>query len=459
MAASKSSPDELYECFDEIELKSEKPILLSADISSKCFFGRFSVPTHTQNMSGVLFIDYLPQKEGSEISDKKLEHSNSGNNNCILNKISVQIRDSNSRHCIGNPIPLSNSNYLAVIDRGNFYEAKVLNGLFVFEPNIKSKNEGNSDIAENIKRDHIVREAVITARILESSNNSKTKVEKEEDSVTPVINVNNPQNSANESTYKLEINDKFDDIYDKYLGLRQQEKKRKISALYSKEKSQDDSPFVESALSLTTLKDNEDWDYDRDGKMSDDEEYIEKSEIDQSYEDDHNPILINGNLNSEDEEDPDEILTEYGQSLKNMIANQQDMEADEELNIYSDDIDDELESRSNISSSIQNVAETSSSQEKSNSDIRIKENKSPTILSSSINGSVRSLEDEVVRRLTLAGGRMQIKPFLDAMKVRKKNKYFEEIQEIIKRVADTHTEYHSNNKVSYITLKTNYRQM
>ncbi|KAH8741528.1 hypothetical protein FG386_003170 [Cryptosporidium ryanae] len=456
MATSKDSSDEFYEYFDEIEFKPEKPILMSTEDSSKCFFGRFSVPTHTQNMSGVLLIDYLPQKEGSDTCNVKCENFDIANN-YNFNQINVQIRDSNSRNCIGNPISLKNSNYLAVIDRGTFYEAKILDGLFVFEPNINGKYEGSSDIAENIKRDHIVREAVVSARILESSSNSVTKIEKEEDSNILAINVNAPQNSSKESTCKQEINDRLDDIYDEDFGLRQQEKRRKISAFFNKEKSKDDSLFVGSALSLTTLKNDEDWDYDKDGKMSDDEEYIEKGEFDQNYEDEHNPEIINANFNSEDEEGPDGMLTEYGQSLKTMIANQQDMEADEELNVYSDEIDEELEIKSNISSSVQNMAETSSSQQKSNSEIQFKENKSPTVLSSMNTGN-RSLEDEVIRKLSLAGGRMQIKPFLDAMKVKKKNKYFEEIQEIIKKVADTHTEYHSNNKVSYITLKSNYRQ-
>ena len=157
---------------------------------------------------------------------------------------------------------------MAVIDRGDYYEAKILDGLFVFEPNIKSKNEGNSDMAENIKRDHIVKEAVITARIKDSSNHSKIKLEREEDSGSYTANSSTLQSSIKENTFKLEMNDGLDDIYDKDFGLKLQEKKRKISAFFSKEKTQDKYPIVESALSLTTLKNYDDWDYERDGKKN-----------------------------------------------------------------------------------------------------------------------------------------------------------------------------------------------
>lgn len=337
-----------------------------------------------------------------------------------------------------------------------------MDGLFVFDPSIKGKNESNSDVAENLKRDYIFREAAVTARIQESSTKMRIKLENDlEDDQTPESAINKDEstfgkssenNTAIPETIKGGI---LDDIYDKDFGLKQQEKKRKISAILNKENA-DDSRVVVSALSLTTLKNSDDWDYDGDGKMSDDEGYMEKNEMDEKFESDHNPNLMNGNIDysdSEDDEGPDGILTEYGQTLKTMIANQEDMEADEELNLYSDEIDDEVESKSNLSSSAPVAICTGiqfSSQKKTT--------KSPTTISSSINGLSRSLEAEVIRKLSLAGGRMQIKQFLDAMKVKKKNKYFEEIQEIIKKVADTHTEYHSNTKISYITLKSNYRQ-
>lgn len=335
-----------------------------------------------------------------------------------------------------------------------------MDGLFVFDPSIKGKNESNSDIAESLKRDYIFREAAITARIQESSNKMKIKLENdiEDDQISENnINIGDELNKFDGITTKRGVVKVgiLDDIYDKDFGLKQQEKKRKISAMLNKE-NKDDSRIVVSALSLTTLKSGDDWDYDGDGKMSDDEGYIEKNDMDEKFEEEHNPNMMNGNIdysNSEDDEGPDGILTEYGQTLKTMIENQQDMEADEELNLYSDDVDDDIESKSNVSSSAPVTVNMSA-----HSDLQKKAVKSPTIVSSSATGPSRSLETEVIRKLSLAGGRMQIKPFLDAMKVKKKNKYFEEIQGIIKKVADTHTEYHSNTKISYITLKSNYRQ-
>ncbi|KAF7457233.1 apicomplexan conserved protein [Cryptosporidium felis] len=447
--------NEITECFDESDSRAEKPLILSTDPFGSCFFGRFSVPTHAQNMAGEMYVDFV-----TPIKD--LDNLDVGYENCVSLKdktspfsTNIRIRDSNSRHCIGKQISTNSSNYVAIIDRGSYYEAKILDGLFMFNPNIKGKNESNSDIAENIKRDYMYREAAISARIQESSNQLRIKLEKdfEEDQIDANIKENTSEKQfENVPKSGINVGDILDDIYDEDLGLKQQEKKRKFSAMSNKDSNLDDTRVVVSALSLTTIKSGDDWDYDGDGKMSDDEGYIEKSEMDDNEE--HNPNLVNANFdysNSEDDEGPDGLLTEYGQTLKTMIANQQDMEADEELNIYSDEVEDETESKSNVSSSVP-VTNTSSA------NLEVQKIKSPTAVSSSINSVSRTLEMEVIRKLSLAGGRMQIKPFLDAMKVKKKNKYFEEIQNIIKKVADTHTEYHSNSKISYITLKSNYRQ-
>ncbi|CUV06093.1 unnamed protein product [Cryptosporidium hominis] len=459
MNSSSCKTDEIAEYFDEGDFGNEKQLILNTDRPGSCFFGRFSVPTHAQSMVGAVFVDYVTPVRDIDSLSVKYEPSISPNNIADPNQINIRIRDSNSKHCIGRQLSQKNSNYAAIIDKGTHYEFKFLDGLFVFDPSIKGKNESNSDVAENLKRDYISREAAVTARIQESSNKMRIKLENDaEDDQTPESDTNKDLGTFNSSCENNVIpgvmRGILDDIYDKDFGLKRQEKKRKISAMLNKENS-DDSRIVVSALSLTTLKSGDYWDYDGDGKMSDDEGYIEKNEMDEKFEEEHNPNLVNGNdySNSEDDEGPDGILTEYGQTLKTMIANQQDMEADEELNLYSDEIDDDVESKSNISSSAPVTVNTNIQFE-----IQKKTVKSPTALSSSINGFSRSLEAEVIRKLSLAGGRMQIKPFLDAMKVKKKNKYFEEIQEIIKKVADTHTEYHSNMKISYITLKSNYRQ-
>ncbi|KAJ1611337.1 apicomplexan conserved protein [Cryptosporidium canis] len=459
MSYSSAISDEIADYFDEGGSKVEKQLVLSTDRSGSCFFGRFSVPTHAQNMTGKIYVDYVNPVKEIDSQSIKYEKLGDSNDKLDLKQINVKIRDSNSRHCIGRQVALNNSNYAAIIDKGSHYEFRILDGLFVFDPAIKGKNESNSDIAENLKRDYIFREAAITARIQESSSKMRIKLENEieDDQIPENDNVEgllkkSDTSAPNFGAMKVGI---LDDIYDKDFGLKQQEKKRKMSAMLNKE-SKDDSRIVVSALSLTTLNSGEDWDYDGDGKMSDDEGYIEKNEMDEKFEEEHNPNMMNGNhdySNSDDDEGPDGILTEYGQTLKTMIANQQDMEADEELNLYSDEVDDDMESKSNVSSSVPVTSNISA-----HSDTQKKIVKSPTAVSSSINGPSRSLETEVIRKLSLAGGRMQIKPFLDAMKVKKKNKYFEEIQEIIKKVADTHTEYHSNTKISYITLKSNYRQ-
>lgn len=58
MDLSADVTSEISEYFDEKDTPSEKPIILSDDILGSCFFGRFSVPTHAQNMTGTMYVEY-----------------------------------------------------------------------------------------------------------------------------------------------------------------------------------------------------------------------------------------------------------------------------------------------------------------------------------------------------------------------------------------------------------------
>lgn len=59
MSCPGSVLDEIAEYFDEDGSNVEKQIVLSTDSSGSCFFGRFSVPTHAQNMTGAIYVDYV----------------------------------------------------------------------------------------------------------------------------------------------------------------------------------------------------------------------------------------------------------------------------------------------------------------------------------------------------------------------------------------------------------------
>lgn len=59
MSCSGGISDEIAEYFDEDGSKIEKQLVLSTDNSGSCFFGRFSVPTHAQNMTGAIYVDYV----------------------------------------------------------------------------------------------------------------------------------------------------------------------------------------------------------------------------------------------------------------------------------------------------------------------------------------------------------------------------------------------------------------
>ncbi|OII78012.1 hypothetical protein cand_036600 [Cryptosporidium andersoni] len=460
------------EYFEELRDVTSKPLIMSNNNANFCFFGRFSIPTYAHHMSGMLFVEYDTNYDDHR-AKTAVRHEYSLDTG-LTQKISyhnIRIRDSNSRQCIGKPVTIDCKNYIVIIDKGSYFEVKPLKGMLIFHPDVRSKHNSNSDIAEIIKRDYIVRDAAIIAKIHESKLQTKVEVDVEEaDDYEERLSMraSGPKKSnLKPNAISRRIEDRLDDIYDQDFGLKKQEKKRRLAALASKsEKKVDDLRVIESALSLTTLKkSNINWDYDGDGQMSDDDEYIDGNEanIDSNKEDMNIPD--NGSidsLDSEEEDGPDEILTEYGQTLKTMIANQQDMEADDELNAYSDEVEDDAESRSNVSGTAPITAGIPTNVKILTQDSQQKfTTRSPTVssvISSATYGNTRNLESEVIRKLSLAGGRMQIKAFLDAMKVKKKNKYFEDIQEVIKKVADTHTEYHGNTKMSYITLRTNYRQ-
>lgn len=59
MNCSTGKSDEIAEYFNEGSYRVEKQLILSTDESGSCFFGRFSVPTHAQSMTGAIYVDYL----------------------------------------------------------------------------------------------------------------------------------------------------------------------------------------------------------------------------------------------------------------------------------------------------------------------------------------------------------------------------------------------------------------
>ncbi|SCO68979.1 conserved Plasmodium protein, unknown function [Plasmodium vivax] len=187
-------------------------------------------------------------------------------------------------------------------------------------PQEKLKAEQNNrrldDIIERLKNKEEVMK--VNSKVREEGNKKKKKKKK-------IIN--------SDSSYS---SDEDDD-----LGLKRQEKKR-LKNLYKlrMRENQDEIDYVDSALSITALRKSKvNWDYNNDGKKSDDEDINMEDSGQEEFDDDDNN---DENEDSENNSDNDlSRLTTYGQTMKSLLKQQVHDEEDDELKQYSDDDEDD----------------------------------------------------------------------------------------------------------------------
>ncbi|KOB87461.1 hypothetical protein PFDG_03680 [Plasmodium falciparum Dd2] len=125
------------------------------------------------------------------------------------------------------------------------------------------------------------------------------------------------------------------------LGLKRQEKRRIKNLIKLKRgENKEEIEYANSALSITSLRKSKvNWDYNNDGRKSDDEDLNEEVSGQEDFDDDNDD-----NDDSENNSDNDQYkLTSYGQAMRSLLKQQVNDEEDDELNQYSDDDDEEDE--------------------------------------------------------------------------------------------------------------------
>ncbi|ANQ09810.1 Uncharacterized protein PCOAH_00046470 [Plasmodium coatneyi] len=198
--------------------------------------------------------------------------------------------------------------------------AKTLSKFNVENPQEKLRAEQNNrrldDIIERLKskEEHMK----VNSKVREEGNKKKKKKKK-------IVN-----SDSSSSSYE-----------DDDLGLKKQEKKR-IKNLYKlrMRENHDKIDYVDSALSITALRKSKvNWDYNNDGKKSDDEDINLDDSGQEEFDDDDNN---DENDDSDNNSDMDlSRLTTYGQTMKSLLKQQVHDEEDDELKQYSDDDSDE----------------------------------------------------------------------------------------------------------------------
>ncbi|KEG04539.1 conserved Plasmodium protein, unknown function [Plasmodium vinckei vinckei] len=219
----------------------------------------------------------------------------------------------------------------------------------VFEPDLSAKtlNAYNADITQeklkaeknNKRLDDIIERLKNKEESMKL--NLKTKDTSKKKTLINNNHANNHENLSNTVSGHSGKNFKnYSSSSDDDLGLKRQEKKR-LKNLYKlkKRENKEEIDYVDSALSITEIRKNKSsWDYNDDGKRSDDEDlYMQESAQEFFDDEDENEESDNNSGNEES------ILTSYGQAMKSLLKQQINDEEDDELNQYSDDDEDDEE--------------------------------------------------------------------------------------------------------------------
>ncbi|EWC73708.1 hypothetical protein C923_05586 [Plasmodium falciparum UGT5.1] len=147
-------------------------------------------------------------------------------------------------------------------------------------------------------------------------------------------------NKFNKNILPSDSSEDLDDDDDD-LGLKRQEKRRIKNLIKLKRgENKEEIEYANSALSITSLRKSKvNWDYNNDGRKSDDEDLNEEVSGQEDFDDDNDD-----NDDSENNSDNDQYkLTSYGQAMRSLLKQQVNDEEDDELNQYSDDDDEEDE--------------------------------------------------------------------------------------------------------------------
>ncbi|OEH76118.1 hypothetical protein cyc_07010 [Cyclospora cayetanensis] len=218
--------------------------------------------------------------------------------------------------------------------------------------------------------------------------------------------------------------------------LQSQKKKRLKGFLKDRGGKSAANEYIDSALSIGNLRQEAvTWDFEE-GERSDDE----GGEAPQDAKDNAADTLEAEPVDSETDDDPEDPLTSFGQKMKNLLEKARDEEADAELNQYASDDDDEEGAEEKVQDAQpatpgptggppSDVGQRSVVSSASRGSQAAPLQQSVDFRISQLPEDTReTLEAKVVRVMQQHMGRMAVKDFMSAFKVKQKNEEFKRIQ-------------------------------
>lgn len=253
-------------------------------------------------------------------------------------------------------------------------------------------------------------------------------------------------------------------LFDDELGLERRKKKRLKGFL--KERNQGkggNNEYIDSALSIGNLRQEAvTWDFEE-GERSDDE----AGEAPQDGKENSTEALEAEPVESESENDAEDPLTSFGQKMKSLLDKAREDEADAELHQYeSEDEEDEGTEEKVQEAAAEGTPSTGGASsdvgQRSTSTISLRgpqgalpQQQTPAVGAPSQAGGTReTLEAKVVRVMQQHMGRMAVKDFMNAFKVKQKNEEFKRIQAVVHKVCKMEA---TEDKQKFIVLKPEFR--
>ncbi|EPT27991.1 hypothetical protein TGPRC2_289950 [Toxoplasma gondii TgCatPRC2] len=338
--------------------------------------------------------------------------------------------------------------FFLLVQGKEFVEVLPISGWLNFDRMVPAKGQApTAEDAEHQSRVKATRDAALAARVA-LLRRSGAESDEEGERVG--------KEAAKET--RREGSDRDDDE----LGLRRQKQKRMKQLLRQKAgQKQKLNEYIDSALSVTAVRQAEvDWDFEE--VLSDDEEDVAAEVKNQGAEGED--VLAGEaaeDLVCTDDDEAgaaDADLTNYGQQMKTLLDKAKDDEADDELHQYeSDEGEENEEEGQGGSASGQTSGETTKSPVTPGARPAQTTRPAPSaklVAGQAEKGDDADLKSRVIRIMQQHMGRMTVKHFMNAFKVKEKNEEFKKIQQVVHKICKMET---TEDKQKFIILKPEYR--
>ncbi|PFH32073.1 hypothetical protein BESB_020140 [Besnoitia besnoiti] len=359
--------------------------------------------------------------------------------------------------------------FFLLVQGKEFVEVLPISGWLNFDRTVVSKGEEvpTAEDAEYQSRAKAAQEAALAARLAQLRRGGAESDEEGE-------------RGAKDSAKSAKRDGSPDGDNDD-LGLRRQKQKRMKQLLRQKAgHNQKLNEYIDSALSVTALRQAEvDWDFEE-GERSDDEEDV-ATEVKQQQGAEGEDLLAGHEAAEDlvvtDDEDAAGVadaadLTNYGQKMKTLLDKAKDDEADDELHQFESDEGEENEEGEGATAAaagapaVGGAASASSSSPRPPSSVSASSaapSGKPVVKpggSAVQSAAPKAAEDDadlksrVIRIMQQHMGRMTVKHFMSAFKVKEKNEEFKKIQQVVHKICKMET---TEDKQKFIILKPEYR--